>query len=172
LKNNSNATVHNITVQDTFPVGFRYISNSASINGVPVETKAEGRVLRFEIPRIGPLEEVKILVGFQTLASVATGDHINVAEAWDASGQPVAAKANAEVEVMIETQFDCSEILGKVFDDKNRNGYQDKGEIGLPGARVTSVSSLSITTDRHGRFSVPCADLPRQRIGTNFILKL
>ena len=172
LRNNSNATIRNLTVKDVFPVGFRYITNSASMNGVPVETEAEGRVLHFQIPEIGPKEETKILVSFQTLAAIGTGDHINVAEAWDANGQPVAANANAKVEVMIETQFDCSEILGKVFDDRNRNGYQDQGEIGVPGVRVTSVSGISITTDRHGRFSVPCADLPRQRTGTNFILKL
>src|SRR5690606_24096926 len=63
-------------------------------------------------------------------------------------------------------------ILGKVFNDRNRNGYQDKDEIGLAGARVTSVDGMRITTDEHGRFHVACADMPNARIGSNFIMKL
>lgn len=68
--------------------------------------------------------------------------------------------------------FDCSEIIGRVFDDQNRDGYQDEGEPGLPGVRLATVNGTLITTDAHGRFNVPCAALPDHRTGSNFIMKL
>ncbi len=44
-------------------------------------------------------------------------------------------------------------------------------EAGIPSARLATVDGLLVTTDEYGRFSVPCAALPRDR-GTNFLLKL
>lgn len=106
------------------------------------------------------------------LSSVTAGRHVNFANAIDPEGDPVGPDVSAAVEVVSEAIFDCGEIVGKVFDDADRNGYQDEGEPGLPGVRVASVRGLLVTTDRHGRFHVPCAELPDQRIGSNFIMKL
>lgn len=78
----------------------------------------------------------------------------------------------ARVTILEEAVFDCSDVIGKVFDDKNRNGYQDEGEPGLPGVRLATVKGLLVTTDPHGRFSIACADIPDQDIGSNFIVKL
>jgi hypothetical protein len=68
--------------------------------------------------------------------------------------------------------FDCGEIIGRVFDDKNRNGYADDGEPGLPAVRLATVKGLLVTTDKHGRFHVPCADIPDASTGSNFLMKL
>jgi hypothetical protein len=76
------------------------------------------------------------------------------------------------VNIAPEHVFDCSDIIGKVFDDKNRNAYQDDGEPGLPGARVATVKGLLVTTDEFGRFHVPCGEIPDEDIGSNFIMKL
>jgi len=59
-----------------------------------------------------------------------------------------------------------------VFDDKNRNGYQDQGEPGLPGVRLATVNGLLIITDDYGRYHVTCADIPDESYGSNFLLKL
>lgn len=32
---------------------------------------------------------------------------------------------------MPDPTFDCTDIIGKVFDDRNANGSQDEGEPGL-----------------------------------------
>ena len=68
--------------------------------------------------------------------------------------------------------FDCGEIIGRVFEDANRNGYQDEGEKGLPGVRIATVKGLLVTTDKFGRFHVACADMPDHDIGSNFVMKL
>ena len=48
----------------------------------------------------------------------------------------------------------------------------DDGEPGLPGVRVVTVKGLLVTTDKHGRFHVTCADVPNAQIGSNFLMKL
>jgi large repetitive protein len=59
-----------------------------------------------------------------------------------------------------------------VFEDRNRNGYQDEGEQGLPGARLATVNGQLVTTDAQGRYHISCAAVPDARIGSNFVLKL
>lgn len=71
-----------------------------------------------------------------------------------------------------ESVFDCGDVIGKVFDDQNRNGYQDAGEVGLPGVRLASVQGLQSVTDKFGRYHITCADLPRTGIGSIFLMKL
>jgi len=67
--------------------------------------------------------------------------------------------------------FNCSDIVGVVFDDQNRNGHHDYGERGLPNVRIATINGVWITTDRLGRFSLPCAVIP-DRFGSHFVLKV
>ena len=48
-----------------------------------------------------------------------------------------------------------STLAGKVFHDKNSNGFQDKGEAGIAGVRLATVTGLRIETDDYGRFYLP-----------------
>jgi len=118
-----------------------------------------------------------------------------------ATGAPLAPEATATVMLEADPVFDCGTVIGRVFDDANQDGYMnwpvksaaltnddtfvgdgkvsrapvatqgDPGEVGLPGVRLVTVRGTIITTDKYGRFHVPCADLPRD-IGSNFLLKL
>lgn len=74
--------------------------------------------------------------------------------------------------MVADPTFDCSDLIGKVFDDKNRNGYQDEGEPGLPGVRLATPRGWLVTTDAHGRYHIACADVPGDLRGSNFILKV
>lgn len=67
--------------------------------------------------------------------------------------------------------FTCSDIVGVVFDDQNRNGYRDENERGLSAARIATVDGTWVVTDRLGRFSLPCALTPG-RFGVSFLMKL
>ncbi len=72
----------------------------------------------------------------------------------------------------LESVLECGDVTGKVFDDKNRNGYQDEGEAGLPGVRLATARGLLTITDKHGRYHVACARVPRKGIGSIFLMKL
>jgi hypothetical protein len=68
--------------------------------------------------------------------------------------------------------FDCTDIVGKVYDDRNQNGYQDEGEPGLKGVRVVSARAVTATTDSEGRYHIACAAIAQQDLGSNFVLKV
>jgi hypothetical protein len=96
---------------------------------------------------------------------------VNRAQGFDpATEVAVTEEAQAIVRIEAEAVFDCATVIGRVFDDRNGDGYF-KDETGLGGVRLISANGLAITTDEHGRFSVPCADLPRD-LGANFQLKV
>ncbi len=51
--------------------------------------------------------------------------------------------------------FDEGTILGKVFDDRNEDGVQSKGEIGVPGVKLYTEYGVSVVTDMDGKFHIP-----------------
>lgn len=161
-----------VDIVDEIPVAFAYVSGSAMLGDTALTPKIEGRKHTFEDITLNPDEDVEIALDLRATAAAKPDTYINRAWVEDETGERVSGIATAEVEIVPEPVFDCGDILGKVFDDKNRNGYQDAGEPGLPGVRVAAVKGLLITSDDHGRFHVACADLPDQTIGTNYILKL
>jgi hypothetical protein len=81
-------------------------------------------------------------------------------------------EASATVRLVPDPTFDCTDVTGKVFDDFNRNGYQDGDEVGLAGVRLVTARGLAATTDAHGRYHLTCAITPNESRGSNFVLKL
>ncbi|QZZ37248.1 DUF11 domain-containing protein [Nitratireductor kimnyeongensis] len=166
------STDSTITVTDMTPPGLTFVRGSALLNGSSVTPVAEGRKLTFKDVALPAGGEVLIDLELGVTAAAKPGEYVNQAWVEDLSGEVVSRVAEATVEVVVEAVFDCGDILGKVFDDRNRNGYQDAGEAGLPGVRVATVKGLLLTADVHGHFHVACADLPDRRIGSNYIMKL
>ena len=46
-------------------------------------------------------------------------------------------------------------LIGRVFEDRNRNGKFDSGEPGISNVRVVTSSGQTSTTDSDGQFSLP-----------------
>lgn len=162
-----------IDVIDRIPPGFKYRTGSASVNGLPLEPKVAGRQLTWENQAFtaGERKNYKLMLVVGT--GVSEGEYVN--QAWANSSildMLLSNIASATVRITPDPTFDCSDIIGKVFDDKNANGYQDEGEPGIPNARVVTVRGLLVTTDAEGRFHVICADIPDSDRGSNFIMKL
>ena len=74
--------------------------------------------------------------------------------------------------IVPDPALDCTDVIGKVFDDENRNGLQDDGEAGIPGVRLATARGLLATTDHFGRYHITCAITPHEGRGSNFVLKL
>jgi hypothetical protein len=159
-------------IVDIIPPGFDYVANSALVNGVAQEPTIAGRNLTFDglVPDAG--NDITIELTLIATVAVTTGPHVNTAQLIDPATDLLVGSARATVTVLAEHVFDCGDIIGKVFDDRNRNGSQDGDEPGLAGVRLVTVKGVLITTDKHGRFHVACADIPDADIGSNFILKL
>ncbi len=106
-------------------------------------------------------------------AGVQPGEYVNSAQAINnLAGAAVSSVATATVRVIPDAVFDCSDLIGKVFDDRNANGYQDDGEPGIANVRLATARGWLVTTDADGRFHVACAAIPDADRGSNFIMKL
>jgi uncharacterized repeat protein (TIGR01451 family)/fimbrial isopeptide formation D2 family protein len=173
IANPQDFTVSALIIRDVIPPGFKYIERSARLDGVPAEPDVDIRVLTWSglsaLP--GQTREIKLLLVVG--AGVSEGEYINTAQAFIAgSPDPISGLASATVRVVPDPTFDCSDIIGRVFEDVNANGYPDDGEPGIAGARIATAKGLLTTADEYGRFHIVCALVPNQDRGSNFILKL
>ena len=158
-------------VVDIIPPGFDFVPGSALVNGVPATPTVNGNQLTFSnITANGGALKVELTLIAN--AAVQPGPATNKAQLLNFFTNNLVANARATVTVVADPVFDCGEIIGRVFEDANRNGYQDQGEKGLPGVRIATVKGLLVTTDKFGRFHVACADIPDHSIGSNFLMKL
>jgi len=174
VTNNLAATLNAlIDVEDQIPPGFKYIAGSARLDDVALEPQVNGRSLVW--PNLTftanqtRLFKMVLVVG----SGVSEGKYVN--QAWSKNnllGQIISNIGTATVRVVPNPIFDCTDIIGKVYDDSNRNGYPDQGEEPLPGVRLATARGWLVTTDEFGRYHIACAAVPNAQRGSNFILKV
>ena len=161
-----------VNVADTLPDGFLFRKDSGRVEGKAVSARASGRRVTFDGIGIDPGQTVVIRLTAFVPASVTPGDYVNRVVALDReTGRQLGNRATATVTVEAEPVFDCGTVIGRVFDDLSGDGDQQPGEPGIGGVRLATVNGVLVTSDGHGRFHLPCPDLPRD-IGSNFVLKL
>lgn len=171
--NTLSATLGNIDLRDQLPPGFKFKVGTATLDGVPVAPVVSGRVLTW--PNLTFIAHQSRVIKLTTVvgSGVSEGNYVNQAYALNnIVNASVSNTATATVRVVPDPTFDCSDVIGKVFDDKNINGYQDAGEPGIPNVRLATVNGLLVTTDAQGRYHVTCAMVPNELRGSNFLMKL
>jgi uncharacterized repeat protein (TIGR01451 family) len=162
-----------ISIVDRFPAGFKYVAGSARLDGNPTEPLINGRELAWNGLALQFDQKRTIRLLLVVGSGVSEGEYVNRAVVLNAAtGGTFSGEATATVRVIADPDFDCTDVIGKVFDDGNRNGWQDQGEKGLPGVRVATARGLIVSTDNNGRFHITCAVVPDEDRGSNFILKL
>ena len=173
VNNTLGVSLGDLEIIDRFPAGFRYVEGSARVDGVPTEPVRTGNELVWTGLTLAPSTPSTIVLLLAVGAGVTEGEFTNRAFVLNTvSGGAVSAQASATVRVSPDPTFDCTDVIGKVFDDRNRDGRQDPGELGLPDVRLVTLRGLAVRTDRHGRFHITCAIVPNERRGSNFVLKL
>jgi len=166
-------TLNNIDLRDLVPPGFRYRLGSATLNGVRLEPTVAGRELNWRNLTFAPNERKTFRLLLVVGSGVTEGQYVNQAFASNnIANLPSSNVATATVRVVPDPTFDCTDVIGKVFDDKNANGYQDQGEPGIPNVRLATARGLLITSDAQGRYHIPCAIVPNEMRGSNFVVKL
>ncbi len=173
LSNTLAAPLQNLTVIDNFPAGFKYVTGSARLDGIASEPQINARQLSWPNLTVNSSEVRTIKLLLVVGSGVGEGKYVNTANVINSlTGKAASGIASATVRVVPDPTFDCTDVIGKVFDDKNLNGYQDKGEKGLAGVQLATVRGLRVTTDAYGRFHITCAVVANETRGSNFILKL
>jgi uncharacterized repeat protein (TIGR01451 family) len=165
--------LQDVSVVDRFPAGFRYVEGSAHLDGVKTEPVINGRELIWSGLSIASSAQHTIKLLLAVGAGVTEGEFVNRAQAVSSlTGNAMSGEASATVRLVPDPTFDCTDVTGKVFDDANRNEYQDGDEAGIPGVRVVTARGLAATTDSYGRYHITCAITPNESRGSNFVLKL
>ncbi|MGB8816694.1 MAG: SdrD B-like domain-containing protein, partial [Rhizobiaceae bacterium] len=177
--NNGGAVTADLNIIDRMPVGFTLIDGSVTIDGAPATATVNGRTVTMPATAIPASGQVVVTLQLRIPVNAQPGEYVNDAYALDpATGVQIGTGGSATIRIRPEAVFDCGDIIGKVFDDRNGNGIQDGGtspyepERGIAGVRLVTVKGELITTDKNGQYHVPCAMLPDRKIGSNFILKL
>ncbi len=162
-----------VSIVDRFPAGFRYVEGSARIDRAEAEPALIGRELIWSGLSLGTAGEHRIELLLAVGAGVNEGEFINRAQVvHTTTGMAMSGEATATVRLQPDPDFDCTDVLGKVYDDANRNGRQDAGEAGIPGVRLVSMTGLAVTTDSYGRYHITCATVPNEARGSNFVMKV
>ncbi|HKI50656.1 MAG TPA: hypothetical protein VJ995_01155 [Geothermobacteraceae bacterium] len=149
------------------------MAGSARLDGVAREPVVSGRQLLWDGLDLQFDAEHTLRLLLVVGAGVSEGEFVNRAQVVSTiTGGAASGEATATVRVVPDPTFDCTDVIGKVFDDRDLNNRQDDGEPGLSGVRVVTARGLIATSDEYGRFHIACAQVPDQVRGSNFILKL
>ena len=184
VTNPTEVNLTNLQLVDNIPAGFAFVEASASLQkpgldgalgtGDDSSARLDASVsdpvsfASFDLPA-GAAVSVRYMTRVTTGAS--TGEHINSVKPY-VSGKMVGNEATASVEVISDPIFEKTTVIGKVFDDRNSDGWQDTGERGIPGVRLATVSGLIVETDAHGRYHLADISVNDSAKGSNFIIKL
>jgi uncharacterized repeat protein (TIGR01451 family) len=152
VSNQGDELAPDVKVQDNLPRGFSYVPNTMRINGKPVADPEGGKGPYLTLG-LGDLAvdatakiEYRVLVGPNAL----NGDGINRARA--VSKSVTSNEAQAKVKVRPGVFSSDAFVIGKVYADCNRNGMQDKGELGVPGVRLYMEDGSYVITDSEGKY--------------------
>ncbi|MGJ7535824.1 MULTISPECIES: SdrD B-like domain-containing protein [unclassified Variovorax] len=178
-RNTRGNPVPGVAVVDTLPPGFRYIQGSLTVRtmpggvALPLVPQINGRQVVVPGQNFAPNETKEYLMVAGVGVGVGEGEFVNqVVALQGVGGRTLSNLATATVRVVPDALFDCTDVIGKVYDDKNANGYQDDGEPGLANVRIATVNGVLATTDAEGRYHIACAAIPKEGTGSNLVLKL
>lgn len=143
---------------DRIPKGFRYVKDTARIDGKEISTEADanGTLLSWNLGILAPKSKAVITCVLVITPDAPIGDAENTA---NVSGRlPLGARlsfsdsAVVKVEEGVFTQD--SVIIGKVFIDQNGNRIQDESEPGVGNVRLYLEDGTFVITDREGKYHI------------------
>jgi uncharacterized repeat protein (TIGR01451 family) len=162
ISNTGNASANNLTLTDTLPLGLvletkslqaSIISNNV-ITQIPVSfTKSDNRDFNITFAGSFPPQATLNLVYAATVTPDGMrGNGRNLAVAT--AGRAKSNTASHQLKIRPGIFSDCGTLIGRVFVDKNFDGEQQPGEVGIPNAVIYMDDGNRIITDANGIFSV------------------
>jgi uncharacterized repeat protein (TIGR01451 family) len=163
LNNPTVALVNNTVVHDRLPASFHYVSGTArlSIGSAPeqaIEPQEVNGELLFPIGTLAPGASAHLMYRVRIGVNAHEGDAENLAVAggtFTSGEQAESGTARATVRVGGGAFSTRQVILGRVFEDVNRNGSFDEGDKPVPGVRLYLTSGQSVITDSEGLYNFP-----------------
>jgi uncharacterized repeat protein (TIGR01451 family) len=178
IQNTTDTTIGNVRISDNAAPVLAYAAGTARLDGVTIADPTGTSPMFFDIGNVLPLVDTNgngvadpgesgytvLTYSMVVGAGARPGNYSNVAVAVDVCDICAASPpASAMLEIGSDPVFDLGTIIGKVFQDFDRDGFQDSGESGIGGAMVALDNGIYALTDVHGRFHFPAVE-PGQRM--------
>src|SRR5439155_10760907 len=173
IRNRTSINLTNFEVQHELPPRFGYLPGTSTRDGRAIGDPTGSRVQRFALDTLaaftdlngdgqaGPGEPGYIALSWVLVpgASATPGSYVDAASAFaGCSACGASNRAEATVHVDEDALLSRGTVVGRVFEDSNRDGLQGRDERGLPGAVVMLDDGTSVGTDAEGRFHLPDLD--------------
>ena len=174
VQNFAKAEIDSVIALDTLPIGFDFVSDSVSaqIGDAPIEVSTEisGRTVSFSIQEaIAADQTINITYATRLTPDALRGSGRNsaiiTARRTDSGYRIQDGPSSHQITLDPGILSDCGTLIGRVFEDKNFDGEQQRGEAGIPNAVIFLDDGNRVVTDADGLFSVQKM-LPGQRVGT------
>jgi uncharacterized repeat protein (TIGR01451 family) len=157
INNVSSSAVDDITVDVNLPHGMRLVKGSTKLAGVNQNDPSDIRSPLFTIASIAASSTknltYRVIVGPDT--KIGKNKNYAYARGVISGTAHTQGPAIATVDIREGVFAKTSSLIGKVYNDINKNGKQDKNEKGIPGIAVVLDDGQVAITDKHGRYSFP-----------------
>ena len=148
-----------LRVQDTLPLGFRYVPGTARIAGEFIddpEVSSDSALLTFEGGLVAPGDRVEMRYALQVGPGAPLGDAVNRAIVVDPTGAPLSAVARAEVTLREDLLRSTSTIIGRVSEnscdaDEDWARGISRGD-GVEGVRLYTETGAYAISDADGLY--------------------
>ncbi|MBD3264960.1 MAG: DUF11 domain-containing protein, partial [Candidatus Omnitrophica bacterium] len=142
-------------VRDRLPAGFKYIEGTTLLDGKKIDDPRGKGIRTFSVGTFTAGESKKLSYQLVAGSGVEPGNtYTNKAVVVADSGYPLSNIATEEVKVVYDPIFDLSIIIGKVFNDKNGDGIQQRGEEGIADVKIATEDGLYVITDKDGKYHI------------------
>jgi uncharacterized repeat protein (TIGR01451 family) len=162
VTNPSKIPVPTSELADQPPPSFKYVKGTAYVasGGTRhfVEPQVNGSGLVFPMGPLAPESSVSVFYRMRIGANAGLGTHLNSAVASGTLFRGlVVHSTTASARVKVESgAFTTSQfVIGRVFEDVNRNGVFDKGDRPVAGSRLFLSNGQSVITDSEGLYNIP-----------------
>ncbi|MCR9278272.1 MAG: OmpA family protein [Pseudomonadaceae bacterium] len=125
LENLSTVTLPGVSVVDSLPPGFSYVEDSAILDdGTDALIVSGTRPVTFAGINLAPDTRRVLRYVLRTGAGVTRGEYVNTAEPFIGPA-PIGNRDSAEVVVIADPDFEETTVIGKVWNDRDQDGWQD-----------------------------------------------
>lgn len=125
IENMTTVTLPGVTVQDGLPPGFSYVEGSAVLDdGSEPLTVSGTKPVTFGGVTLQPGEKRVIRYVTRVGAGITRGEYVNRAEPFIGPA-PIGNEDSAMVTVLADPDFEETTVIGKVWNDRDEDGWQD-----------------------------------------------
>lgn len=154
LKNQTDVTLESFRYVPDLAGGLIYKPSSVSADSGTFTPDFEGR------PGVlGNMSELEAggsrTVTFQAIVSSNAESGTLPVSAYIQINPVISNVTQISLQIVPDFVFTVGTLIGKVFWDKNEDGFQQKGEPGIPSVRVATEEGIVATTDAYGRYHIP-----------------